>query len=288
MKSWVICRVSGCEICMHPLFIVALLAAAITGYGDIFMLVFAVVLVHELCHTAVAAILHYEITRVELMPFGGVARIEGLGEGRPSDEAIIALAGPLGNMLLITGALALDWLFALPEYGLMLFLTVNATMGLFNLLPALPLDGGRVLRAALLRPLGPVKAARCGALCGIVLAAALASYGIWGLFFGILNLSIFFVAIFLMMAAVREYRRAPFLLAGIARGSRRHTRPVNHLAAASEETLSSLVHSFLPGMYNVVTVLDENGQAIGELSEEAVLRALQRGAPAARVGQTLR
>ncbi|MDD4797061.1 MAG: M50 family metallopeptidase [Eubacteriales bacterium] len=288
MKSWVICRVGGCAICMHPLFIVALLAAAITGYGNIFMLVFAVVLAHEMCHTAVAAILRYEIVKVELMPFGGVATLEGLGEGRPSDEAIIALAGPLGNMLLITAALALDWLFALPEYPLMLFVSVNATMGVFNLLPALPLDGGRVLRSLLARPLGPVKATRAGALAGMVLAVALAAYGVWGLFFGIINLSVFLVAIFLLIAAVREYRRAPYLLAGIVRGSRRHTRPVNHLAAAGDETVSSLVHSFLPGMYNVVTVLDEEGQQIGELTEEAVLRALQKGTAAVQAGQILR
>lgn len=288
MKSWRICRIGGCDICIHPLFVAALIGAALTGFGNIFLMVFAIVLVHELCHSAVAGILRYRLIRVELMPFGGVAALEGLGEGRPSDEAVIAMAGPLGNVLLITVAAALDYFMPLGEDFMQMFMGANFAMAVLNLLPALPLDGGRILRALLTRPLGLKKATRTGAVMGMALGLVLAGYGVWGIFSGIINLSIFMVAGFLLLSAVREYRRAPYLVSKVVRAARRHTRPVNHLAAYAHVRLGALVQAFLPGMYNVVTILGEDGRAVGEINEDMVFGAMQSGLADQQAGRLAR
>ncbi|MDD3243664.1 MAG: M50 family metallopeptidase [Eubacteriales bacterium] len=280
MKCWVIARIRGCELAIHPLFAATLAVAALTGFGSVFLLSFAVVLVHELCHCAVAAALRYEVRRIDLLPFGGVAQMEGLGEGKPMDEGLIAMGGPAGNVLLMTFALSVNHFWPLPSDFLQLFVGVNFMMAGLNLLPAWPLDGGRILRALLMKRCGPRRAVRVCAVCGMVLSGLLCAYGVWGMAAGVCNVSVFLVAAFLAIGAGDAYRKAAFTLGEVAKGTRRETRSVNHLAARQDAPLREVVASFVPGMYNMVSVLDESGQEVALVGQDALLSALSRGGQA--------
>jgi Zn-dependent protease len=119
----------------------------------LFAILFVSVLLHELGHSFKAFELGYETAHITLYPFGGVAAIGRssstgmMMQDNPSHELKIALAGPLTNLLICVLASPLAYFFDVPlMFELMI---LNLAMGVFNLLPAFPMDGGRVLRASI-------------------------------------------------------------------------------------------------------------------------------------------
>lgn len=118
------------------------------GYTVLFALC---VLAHELGHTGVSLLLHHPVKRVVIFLLGGVSEIETEPE-RPRDEFLIAIAGPLVSVVL-TAAAGFGYLVApsgsMVQVLLLLLAWANAVVVVFNVLPGLPLDGGRVLRSAI-------------------------------------------------------------------------------------------------------------------------------------------
>ena len=149
-------RLFGIPVSLHPLFVagVAVLltwefltqgpvVAATTGLLG--LAVFGSVLLHELGHALAAKGFGIRTRSIVLHPLGGLASLDR-GPETPTEELVVALAGPAVNAVVAAGAAALWRAGAEPAAWL---LAINVGMGLFNLLPAFPMDGGRVLRAAL-------------------------------------------------------------------------------------------------------------------------------------------
>ncbi len=139
------------------------------------IILFGSVLAHELGHSVVARSRGVHIAKITLYPFGGVAHMDGLPSS-PRDEMLIAAAGPAVSLALFGGASIMSML--LPGVGILAaFLqyvaNINMMLGLFNLVPALPMDGGRILRAWL--------ATRLGFLAATLLAVRIARLFGWGM-----------------------------------------------------------------------------------------------------------
>lgn len=275
---------------VDPLFLLVMLIAALTGYLSVFLLSFVVVLLHEFCHGLAARAFGFAVREVVLLPFGGVARIEGMFELNPGAEFVIAAAGPACNLLLMMAALSLDHYIALPGPWITLFIDVNLGIAALNLLPVLPLDGGRMLRGLLAKRWDIVAVTRVCAALGILAGAALMALFVWAGLQGSVNLSIALMAIFLALAAFREYRGAPLLLYRGLLGkrealSRHDALPVRHIMARRQMPLSTLVRRFLPGWFHMVTVVDDDCRPLGTLDEEQILALIGRTGAAMTVGQ---
>lgn len=163
---------------------------------------------HELAHLAAARAARVGIREIRLTPFGGSAQIENPYRLSPAQLAAVAAAGPCANLLLALASAALaQWAIISPGAAARAA-RANLTLALFNLIPALPLDGGRMLYALLQHPLGERRAQSLGAWLGHALAAALIAAGIAGGFArGKWNLTFFLVAAFLI-ASARDERDA--------------------------------------------------------------------------------
>jgi Zn-dependent protease len=157
------------------------------------------VLAHELGHTAVSLVLGTPVRRVVIFLLGGVSEIERDPE-RPRDEFFVAAAGPLVSVAL-TGLLALGYRFvehdSLPGVLLAMLFWSNLVVAVFNLLPGLPLDGGRLLRAAVWagaksRLAGTRAAAWTGRALAVVVAVSglVADRGSWGLTAGLFSIAL--------------------------------------------------------------------------------------------------
>src|ERR1700756_1299353 len=210
--------VAGTAILIHVTFLLFLAwifgvsyvsgGAAAAWSGLLFMvLLFLCVLLHEFGHIFTARRFGVRTPDVILLPIGGVARLERIPE-KPSEEFLIAIAGPAVNvviaavLVLLAGA-SLDpsdfGTIESSKIGLAERLAVvNVFLALFNLIPAFPMDGGRVLRALLATRLGYVRATEIAASIGQGFAFAL---GFIGLFF---NPMLIFIAIFVYLAASAE------------------------------------------------------------------------------------
>ncbi len=143
--------------------------------------VFASVLAHELGHALTARTFGVLTREIILLPIGGVAMLENPPDV-PRQELWIAVAGPLTSLALalVTAAAWLgSGLVLSARVGVLAELAaVNAVLGVFNLIPAFPMDGGRVLRALLALRMGPMRATRIAARIGRVIAAVLVVYGL--------------------------------------------------------------------------------------------------------------
>jgi len=167
------------------------------------VLLFGAVLLHELGHAFMARQFGVGTRAITLMPIGGVAQMDGM-PARPAHEMLVALAGPAVNMALATVLLPLTLAFSGPEalltgHGLFAHLLwANVGLALFNLLPAFPMDGGRVLRSALTMMYGPQAATATAASVGQGVAVAM---GVVGLF---TSPMLVLIAVFVWMQAERE------------------------------------------------------------------------------------
>ena len=182
------------------------------AYAVLMLLVFVCVILHEYGHALTAKKFGVETVDIIVSPIGGIARMRHIPD-KPMQEFFIALNGPLVNLILgtflgivmylITGKFSLD----LNTYDLndplefiRLLSLINFTLFLFNLIPAFPMDGGRILRSLLAVRLGKVRATRIAALVGRIFAAGFVVYGIFNQ-----EVVLTFIGLFIFMMAGQEY-----------------------------------------------------------------------------------
>lgn len=190
---------SGLGALLHVLFVLAL---------------FVFVVMHEYGHALTARYFGIRTREITLYPVGGVAMLEGMPR-KPQEQLWIALAGPAVNFALAAlFALVVTWdggpasaVFGYDSLWSVLFMA-NVMMGAFNLLPALPMDGGRVLRALLAMRMEPVRATAIAARTARVVAVLMA---LWAMYTG--NLVLVAIAMFVYFASGAEQRMAEYVAA---------------------------------------------------------------------------
>lgn len=165
---------------------------------------FGSVLLHELGHALTARRFGIDTHSITLYPFGGIAALSAEPQ-TPRAELWIALAGPAVNFVLAAAGLGLASL-GTPLMGT--FAAINLALGLFNLLPAFPMDGGRVLRAGLTRRMG-----RLDATAAAIRVSRWFAWGFIGFGFIQASFNLLLVGGFLLLALNGERRRLAFMRA---------------------------------------------------------------------------
>ncbi|MFO0843622.1 MAG: site-2 protease family protein [Gemmataceae bacterium] len=204
-RSFFLGRAFGIPLSIHPTFFLLPALVAVLRWADgltgvlfseaLLLAVFGCVLLHELGHALMARAFGIATRDITLYPVGGVARLESTGR-RPFEEVCIALAGPAVNLaivLLLSPLVSLVAMAGLPlgpdralDHGpaavaasfLASLWVANGVLMLFNLLPVFPMDGGRVLRAALAAGLGWLRATEVAAGVAVVLGLILCVIGV--------------------------------------------------------------------------------------------------------------
>jgi Zn-dependent protease/CBS domain-containing protein len=164
---------------------------------------FASILIHELAHSLVARKQGTEVQSITLMALGGVSQLRG--EVHPEHEAWMSAVGPLASLGLAALSYGASALLPLPPEAAAALLVVawmNLALGVFNLLPAFPMDGGRVLRGLLVKRIGRSRATRVATNVGKVMAAVFAVYGLITF-----NLILILIAAFVYLGASAEQAR---------------------------------------------------------------------------------
>jgi Zn-dependent protease len=218
--SWSIkfARIAGIDLKIHLTFLIFLVwigstylargGAEFAIQGILFIiLLFACVLLHELGHALTANAFGIPTTDITLLPIGGVARLQRI-PSEPKQELLIAIAGPLVNVVI--AALLIFYLgeraavsdfedLNTPRVAMLSKLaSVNIGLVLFNLLPAFPMDGGRILRALLAMRMNYLRATQIAASIGQGLAILLGVIGFFS------NTFLLFIAFFVFMGAQQE------------------------------------------------------------------------------------
>ena len=304
--SWRIGRVAGIALYVHATFLLLLgwvalqqfergLAAVLAALLYIVTL-FAIVVLHELGHALTARRYGIHTRDITLLPIGGVARLERMPRV-PRQELLVALAGPAVNVVLaallyallwVTGGVPRDEIYALgdtltPRVFVAQLIGVNVVLALFNMLPAFPMDGGRVLRALLaMRMRSYARATHLAARIGRALALLL---GLAGLFW-VQNPMLVLIALFVWLGAASE-------AAAVQTSSSLDGVPIEDLmirevqVLAPTEPLSRAVRLTLDGFQQDFPVVDDSGAVVGVLTRADLLRALSERGPTALVADAM-
>lgn len=297
--SYRIATIAGTAVKLHVTFIALVLflawrAHAVGGapaalWSTLFFLtIFACVLAHEFGHILMARRFGVHTPDVILLPIGGLARLQRIPE-QPRQELLIALAGPavtlviavaLGGYLLATGrALSVGWLDLSGSFVEQL-MQVNVWLLLFNLIPAFPMDGGRVLRAVLASRFGMVRATRVAAAVGQGFAVLLGLYGFTR------NPILLLIAIFIFMGAGAEASAVVTRTAG--RGVRVAQMMVRDFRTLPVyATLEQAAQLLLEVEQREFPVLDNWGHVEGILTRDNLTRGLRELGAGATVAQVM-
>jgi len=298
--SWRIGRLAGIDVYMHATFLILLawvgishyrlrqsMADVVSGLGFIVAL-FAIVVLHELGHALTARRFGIRTRDITLLPIGGVARLERMPED-PRQELLVALAGPAVNvvlagiLLLVTlpaGAIApISEIDLVGGNFLVKLMWINVILAAFNLIPAFPMDGGRVLRALLAMRMDYVRATAIASSVGQALAFG---FGFIGLLY---NPFLVFIALFVWMGAAAEASTVQIksALGGIPVSTAtvtdfRSLSPRDSLQQALEHVLAGFQHDF---------PVIEQGRLVGVLTRGDLLTNLAQKGPQARVEEAM-
>ncbi len=299
--SYRIARIAGTDLKVHFTFLLLIAWSVLEGYErggapeaasqTVFILaLFACVVLHEFGHILMAARFGVRTPDVILLPIGGVARLERIPD-EPKQEFAIAIAGPLVTTaiaavlfgwLKVTGHVAdLDRLpfeqLSLPAQ----LLAANVFLLLFNLIPAFPMDGGRVLRSLLATRLGLVRATRIAASIGQMLAVA---GGLYALTHQMVLPAL--VALFVFMGAAAETSAVETRIAGAGLQvaqmmvTQFRTLPIH-------ASLADAVDLLLAGEQREFPVMDNYGRTEGMLTRDNLIRGLRERGPQGTVGQVM-
>jgi len=261
--------------------------AALRGVAFIVAL-FGCVVLHELGHALMARRYGIKTRDIALLPIGGIARLEKMPEN-PIQELWVALAGPAVNVIiaavLLVGLVAtggftpLDELSATSGSFWQRLIGLNLFLVAFNLLPAFPMDGGRVLRALLAMHLGRRRATAIAANVGQGMAIL---FGIFGFFY---NPFLIFIGIFVYLGAQVEAGMVE-MQAALA-GLRVHDAMMTRFRTlAAQDTLAKAVTELLAGSQQDFPVL-ENDRPIGILRRNDLVKALSEGRSDAAVTEAM-
>ena len=306
--SWRIGRLAGIDVYVHATFLLLLAWVAMSAYQSersggavlraiaFILAVFAIVVLHELGHALTARRFGIATRDITLLPIGGVARLERMPR-EPRQELLVALAGPAVNVALaavlylvlratpggpVTGDTMMLDDALLQRSTVARLLTVNVWLALFNLIPAFPMDGGRVLRALLaMRSGNYARATETAARVGRFFALV---FGLVGIFV-VSNPFLVFIALFVWLGAAGEASavQTSAMLDGVPLShvmitDVRTLVPSDALARAMELTISGFQQDF-PVVHQ--------GAVVGVLTRQLLLRGLAAHGPGAAVADVM-
>lgn len=286
-------KINEIQLILNNWFLVLMCLFTVAGMAGKALAVFSAILLHELAHAAAALALGFAVREVELLPFGGVARIERLGEAGSSSEIIIAAAGPITSLVL--AAFSHIGMLNFPDWSAELgfYKQINLMLAIFNLMPGLPLDGGRILRAWLSKYRDYTEATLIAANVSKVIAFSLSGIVIYDyVTTETVNLTFIFAAVFLYVAAKTEVKIAGFRQMRVLSQKKailtaKGVMQTSHLTALEGTSVRDIINLFGPEEYYVVLVVDERYRVFGTITETELWESLPSHGLYARIGKLL-
>lgn len=259
-------------------FIPYVIIILLIGFKSKIYLGFLIIIIHEFIHLLVARKLGYKGFTIDILPIGTGLKLKDLEEATPKDDIIISSSGPLGNLLISSICFLINNF--VPRSALVDFAVYNIVIGIFNLIPAFPLDGGRILRSILNYKFIYKKAHK------IALNVSIAIGYLFGAVFfveglkGNLTVDFAFFSVFILFVSYREKRRIAYIIMGYIVKKREKLISRGYLENKSisvycKMNILQLIELIDKNKYNEFIVLNEDMDVIGILYEEDILNGIK-------------
>ncbi len=267
----------GSHVVINIWFIPVAVCAFVGGYLKIFLAGFTIALLHELAHVLCAYRLGVSVSRITIYPFGVAAQLSGEYIKSSEKEFIIAFSGPFFNIISFWICVMLEKFLSLEVLNFCI--DINIAMAAVNLIPALPLDGGRMLKSILTSKLGVIRAYNFMLRLSRTLICAWGIFAVCLFFSSNFNFSLILISAFLFQNLSREQKSISHItLAEILNNSKklksRNTYKTKVICATEDTFASSLLRHLSYDYFCIIHIADQNSSIIKTLSETQVLSAL--------------
>jgi stage IV sporulation protein FB len=268
----------GIKLRFHPLFSLVMLLSVAGGYFIEMATLFGIVLIHEMGHAIAAKSFGWRVKEVLLLPFGGEAVVEEMGSVPVWQEIVVIISGPLQNVWMIVIAYSLQWMGLISAPWSDYFIQANLFIALFNLLPISPLDGGKLLHAAMGLWLPYHRVILLSIRLSLVLSVLMTAGSLLHAFHGGIQMNLLLIGAFLIFSnwyayKGRSYHFMRFLLhreTALARltGNGTLARPI---VVSGKQHVADIVCLFMREQYHLIYVLDKHGAISIVVPEQPLL-----------------
>lgn len=277
------------------MFTLMMMISLFTGYWIETITLFMIVLVHEFGHVAAAKGFGWRVKEVKLLPFGGVAVVDEAGNVPALEEWCVALAGPLQHVWMIAAAMILKNMGAGDPVWWDYVIRANAMIGGFNLLPVLPLDGGRILQSLLSYAVPYHRALLFTVTVSLICSMIIVSGAVYTFFAEQLQLNLFVIGVFLLVSNWYAYRQIPYFFVRflMSRGERMDRLSKQGAIAAPivvppQRQISDVLKLFMREKYHLIYVINDRGTIRAVLPEKHVVEGyFHRGNPGGAISELI-
>jgi stage IV sporulation protein FB len=276
----------GIAISFHPFFVIIMLMSVLTGHFLELLALFTIVFVHEMGHVFAARMYDIKVLSVQMLPFGGVAVMEDAGNLTAGREIVIALAGPLQNLMLIGASLLLHAIGIWDGPFLSYFIQSNLLIALFNLLPILPLDGGKISQALCSLVMPYYATLLWSYRISLLFSVLLVAYSFLPLWLGLggMQLNLLLIGLFLLYSNLMDYRNIPYrfirFLVNRDRSFSRHLLNgtlAQPIVAEKTKPLDHILRLFKREKYHFIYVMNQQGNIVAVVPEQRVISSFLQG-----------
>ena len=287
-------KIFGISINIHITFLLLLFLVVTGGVKWVVLVlgVFSLVTIHELCHSLVAKRFGITVKEITLLPIGGIAAMSKMPE-KPIQEFLISIAGPLSNIVIIIVLFFPIKYLVGPEVMFHPLSTqtwpltitylywINLMLAGFNMIPAFPMDGGRVLRSMLAWRIGYQRATRIAVSIGRILALAF-------VYFGILRLNIFLViiAVFIYTSASAEGAQVD-IKETLKKFRVRDILPRDFIVLNKEATLAKVLEHIFHSHQEDYPIVDGK-ELVGFITRQDIMQGIHSYGTDKAVGEMMR
>lgn len=249
------------------------------GFFKTLAVTYIIVLIHELAHFLIAKRLGVAGDKLVIMPFGVTMQLKNSTVTNPQDELIIAVAGPISNVIMAFVSLLLYKQNLLAYESAYYLLMVNTGIAIINSVPAMPLDGGRMLKAYLTLQMGYIKAYNLTMLITKITAIIMILGGIALLFVTGFNFSFFMIGAFLIANTLSEQRGKKMIMMREILYSRQKLEEVGcencgvitlMSCAPAKKVLNSLTYN----KYYLINIVNNDMEVLGTVTETKLISCL--------------
>lgn len=263
--------------------------ALVAGFFIEYIVVFISMLLHEISHIAAAVIwgIKTDVFSVSMLGFSAAIRVRDCNWRK---QLFIYFAGPALNLLVFLVAMTLEHILLSDHEYIILLSVTNLFMGMFNLLPVLPLDGGRIVFVLLSEGMGTNAAGKIVRRLALLFASLIILAGVYQLCITFFNVSLIIIGIYIIIAlnagrlesgmmSIREiiYRRSRLIKRGIY--------PARDLVAMKDTLLAEALKNMDFDRFHIIHVLDDDLHVIGSYTENDIIGALGEGSNDLTFGQ---
>lgn len=251
------------------MFIICMFFHTING----FIIPYCVMLMHELCHTAAALCIGLKVSDITLYPFGVNLKLGNKMVYSLADEIILYFSGPLFNVI---AALSAAFFYRLYHIEIIRYFYIcNIMLFIMNMLPAVPLDGGIILKKILAHKFGSGTAIRIMTAISVAIAAIETSLGIYVIYKTKMNFSVLlFSALMIGNIFTQKEKYDADFLKELMFYERKNKNRIKHIIAENGESYEQIAKKFNIGDYGIVYITNSDGKILKTLTETEIIKKL--------------